>query len=221
MFAAILFSALVAGTVSAPVGNNSTVLAPPGDMEGILDYLMHQNFGAEGGQPHLYFYFINKVTTDCTKGFCRCGDIDAAQRMPADLFKPENILSLAQYTSLTLKLYTSLGMNGQTLKLGRCKDKTNFTEGPAGVQGINWVNSVLMQPICLKQCKCNYPACRDEPDDPKAGKWCSLCGPKFNDYITIKLWYIPDGSESSAAVADSEQLTVGEFFPKEAKQIVA
>ena len=54
MFAAILFSALVAGTVAAPVGNSSTVLAPPGDVEGILDCLMHQNFGAEGGQPHLH-----------------------------------------------------------------------------------------------------------------------------------------------------------------------
>ena len=43
-----------------------------------------------------------------------------------------------------------------------------------------------------RRCGCNYPACRDQPDDPAAGKFCSLCGPKYNSDITINLWNKPN-----------------------------
>ena len=39
------------------------------------------------------------------------------------------------------------------------------------------------------------PYCKDAPDDPKAGKWCSLCGPKYNSYIKIQLYNKADGEE--------------------------
>ena len=48
--------------------------------------------------------------------------------------------------------------------------------------------------VC-RQCGCNYPSCRDQPDDPAAGKFCSLCGPKYNDYIVINLWNKPNPTE--------------------------
>ena len=56
--------------------------------------------------------------------------------------------SVFRYVGLTLTSYNSLGMGNETLKLGRCALKTNFTCGPSGVQGINWVNNALMKPIC-------------------------------------------------------------------------
>jgi len=70
-------------------------------------------------------------------------------------------------------------MGDQKLKLGRCHEATTYTCSGGGVQGINWVNSALMQPICKHQCGCTYPACKDQPDDPAKGKFCSLCGPKY------------------------------------------
>ena len=48
--------------------------------------------------------------------------------------------------------------------------------------------------VC-RQCGCTYPSCRDQPDDPAAGKFCSLCGPKYNDYIVINLWNKPNPTE--------------------------
>jgi len=61
-----------------------------------------------------------------------------------------------------------------------------------------------MSPICLSQCHCQFdvfpvsskvPRCKDQPDDPKAKHWCSLCGPKYNDVITINLWIKPNAEE--------------------------
>ena len=166
----------------------------------VIDYLKQQNLSSADG-PHLWFYWINTMGNPelCARtGQCRCGDIGAAARMPAELFKPQSILALARYAALTIKSYSSLGMGNQTLKLGRCKQKTNYVCGPSGVQGINWVNNALVKPICKKQCDCNYPACRDQPDDPAAGKFCSLCGPKYNGYITINLWNIPNSDDDDS-----------------------
>ena len=68
--------------------------------------------------------------------------------LQAELFEPQNTLALARYVTLTIKSYTSLGMGNQTLKLGRCAQKTEFTQNGGGVQGINWVTDALMKPIC-------------------------------------------------------------------------
>ena len=143
---------------------------------------------------HLWFYWVNTEGDPslCKNGFCRCGDIDAAARMPAELFKPENKLALEEYTTLTLKFFSSLGMGTEKLKLGQCKQETNYTCDGGGVQGINWVTDALMRPICKKQCDCTYPSCPDQPDDPANGTFCSLCGPKYNDDITINLWNQPN-----------------------------
>ena len=163
----------------------------------VLTYLRDANLSSAA--PHLYFYWVNTFGDGslCKNGFCRCGDIDAASRMPAELFEPQNIVALARYVTLTVKSYSSLGMGNQTLGLGRCNQKTNYTCGGSGVQGINWVTSALMQPICKAQCDCNYPACRDQPDDPEAGKFCSLCGPKYNSDIVINLWNLPNSDDDN------------------------
>ena len=41
------------------------------------------------------------------------------------------------------------------------------------------------------------PQCSDHPDDPKAGKFCSLCGPKYNKPIEISMFECGNRDESS------------------------
>ena len=36
------------------------------------------------------------------------------------------------------------------------------------------------------------PQCSDHPDDPKAGKFCSLCGPKFNKPIGVQCFKLEE-----------------------------
>ena len=35
-----------------------------------------------------------------------------------------------------------------------------------------------------------YPACPDVPDDPRNHKYCSICGPKFNQPIDVTFWAV-------------------------------
>jgi len=178
----------------------------------VAAYLKTQNFTETGN--HLWFYWINNQggydEKTCRRtGQCRCGDVDAASRMPAELFEPKNFLRLAQYATITVKYYDSLpGASGMItkytpgvagLKLGRCKTQTVYTcSGTSeGTGTASWVNvatftaDVLMGPICKKQCGCTYPACPDQPDDPATGKFCSLCGPKYNAPAQISFNTIP------------------------------
>merc|ERR1740130_1103628 len=117
---------------------------------------------------------------------CRCGEVDAAPRMPASLFEPQNKAALQRYIDITEKFYAPrLYSSLSKLELGRCKDTNVYTSGPFGIQGIPWTTGALMGPICAEQCHCTFnynpfkpatlPACKDQPDDPKAGTWCSLC----------------------------------------------
>lgn len=130
---------------------------------------------------------------------CRCGEVDAAPRMPASLFEPENKAALQRYIDITEKFYSySLSKTLSKLEVGRCKDTKVYTSGPFGIQGITWTSKALMGPICAEQCHCTFgasplspstlPYCKDQPDDPSAGKFCSLCGPKYNKPITISLY---------------------------------
>ena len=132
----------------------------------------------------LFFYYKNPA-------FNRCGDVDAAPRMPASLFEPQNALELQMYITLTEQLYRVKGMDrpNPDLKLhqGRCKDHSYSTKLPYNTTAA-WAPTKLMSAACDARCKCVYPACPDVPDDPNAQRWCSLCGPKYNAPIEIALW---------------------------------
>jgi len=122
-------------------------------------------------------------------GTYQCGEVDASSRMPADIFEPSNAGALQAYKDITIALFGvfELGENSITgLELGRCAEK-NYTKLTCIVGGryrtcrkVIWAPDQLMDGICKTNCMCNYPKCKDVPDDPKAGKWCSLCGPKVN-----------------------------------------
>lgn len=144
----------------------------------------------------LYFRGVNTYQTD------RCGEVNAGGRMPASLFAPSNAAVLKEYEDVTVKLYKLLDapFKDQRLEVGRCKDvgyDKPYTGGQNGAATFaTWAPPALMDGVCALKCDCLYgsagnstfPACKDQPDDPKAGKWCSLCGPKYNQRIVIKLF---------------------------------
>jgi len=150
---------------------------------------------------HLWF----RGFTEIYGGHYQCGEIDAAPRMPAAIFEPNNKAALRAYAQVTLSLYqyvTPLYSQDVHLELGRCAD-LGYTMQNTYARKTNWAPNVLMSGICAAKCKCQFcdpkpsrsfpcpsssilPKCQDEPDDPSAGKFCSLCGPKFNEPIAVK-----------------------------------
>merc|ERR1712166_99253 len=128
----------------------------------------------------------------------RCGEVDAGPRMPDAIFDPSNAASLKAYEDLTIALFGFDVFHRKTvvLELGRCATN-NFTT-PTGQKTIDWTGVNMMDGICQWKCDCNFrganktvpdlPTCTDEPDDPKAAKWCSLCGPKYNKNIKIDVF---------------------------------
>lgn len=138
---------------------------------------------------HLWFSLVNPLRADP-----QCGEVDAASRMPAALFEPENKAALALYTQLTLKLWSGGG-----LQVGRCSDVTtrvypgrtnngsylvssNWTEYKGVNKRVDWAGGATTE-ICKTACGCvaggtwgpgsktcrdtpQFCACQDVPDEP-------------------------------------------------------
>merc|ERR1711865_1286565 len=126
----------------------------------------------------------------------QCGQVDAAPRIPAVLFDPSNRAVLKAYEDITIALYRARnGRENVELELGNCAD--NHYNISHGSKKVVWANSALMDPICKAKCHCAFdrsqnkttlPGCTDTTTDPTAGKWCSLCGPTFNQPIEVNLF---------------------------------
>ena len=138
-------------------------------------------------QNHLFFY----STRIPPQGTTTCGEVDAATRMPASLFEPQNAAALQRYINITIDLYRIPDPYVSQLKLGRCRD-IGFSV-PLGYlrSKVEWAPPALMNDICKVQCNCVFPGCPNQPDDPASGKWCSLCGPKYNEPISVEAWGKP------------------------------
>jgi hypothetical protein len=132
--------------------------------------------------------------------------------MPAAIFEPQNAASLKAYADITIALYPYNQFHHENqiiLELGRCGQGQNNYTKYEGFKSVDWVGIAggkggkgsplpLMDVICQVKCHCNFrgfnttvpnlPTCTDEPDDPQAATWCSLCGPKFNSPIDINLF---------------------------------
>jgi len=138
-----------------------------------------------GGTNHLYFYWISvgsrKSATDN-----QCGQIDGASLVPAELFKKP--VRLLLYVQATISLYGASQFKGPQpgeLKLGQCRNHGYLHDAHQTMQA-QWTPIDLQGPVCEKRCHCQWPAyatktrlpaCTDQPDDPSAGHYCSLCGP--------------------------------------------
>jgi hypothetical protein len=61
-----------------------------------------------------------------------------------------------------------------------------------GSQMISWTNSEFGADVCQRRCGCGGNSgvkCKDTPDQPTLEKFCSLCGPKYNQPIAVTFWY--------------------------------
>lgn len=131
--------------------------------------------------------------TGCTKQAClfsytnpagvnqgRCGEVDAAPRMPADIWADSN--AVREYIGATIQWYN---LDGIQLKQKPCDRAGRRQKGSLNV---SWTTPTLMKNTCSNVCDCNYPLCPDSPDNPRNSQYCSLCGPKFNAPIEVKFW---------------------------------
>jgi hypothetical protein len=143
-----------------------------------------------------------------TPGGPFCGEVDAAPRMPADIWNDTK--AVANYIELTLDFWeiTAPGYPSflHALVQGRCGRNNNQDPKfagdfrgwtvPAGGKNISsWAEIELMRAVCSGDdpkfgpgCGCDYPHCPDQPDDPGHNRFCSLCGPRFNAPIEIRLF---------------------------------
>ena len=191
--------------------NNAQVTTADVDATNGVVHIINAVLIFKGFPNHLFFRGIDSISPGSD---ARCGDVDAAPRMPAAIFEPKNALFLKAYEELTVDFYnTSTGLFPSTLgklSVGRCKD-IGYTQAAGGETGVNWAPAKLMGPICVKQCGCSFenwcfynptatgckgktglPGCPQAGnDDPQAGKFCSLCGSMDNSPITINLWTKP------------------------------
>ena len=129
----------------------------------------------KAGCPFFWFSYYS------SEGPVKCGEVDAAPRMPDDIWADPKAVD--EYVAVTLALY-AIGGRGQ-LKQGRCpRQGWRFT----GTQTTTWTTRKLMEVACNERCNCRYPDCKDVPDDPKEHRYCSLCGPKFNARVKVKIY---------------------------------
>jgi hypothetical protein len=146
------------------------------------------------GTNHLYFYWKNA-------GYFRCGDVDAAPRMPAALFEPENKDALQAYINATIELYHITDGNPShpdkvQLEQGTCKENGygNLLPGcprkdpkcasPNPITA-EWAPKDMMKVICDLQCKCKYPNCKDVPDPSTGARFAapSTTPPSMSPYM--------------------------------------
>ena len=138
------------------------------------------------GSNHLFLHATDNILEP------RCGQVDAALYMPPSIFEPTAALSLAAYVESTILLYNNPNPSASPLALGRCAEIGYIGPSAGIVQGISWRgrgapgdNGGLMGQVCAERCQCSFqgtgpedlPFCRDEPDQPALGRFCSLCGP--------------------------------------------
>ena len=162
---------------------------------------------------HLWFRGFTKIRVNFTKDYpYQCAEVDAAPRMPDAIFDPSNAATLKAYEDITIALFGAFGgLEKVNLELGRCEGK-NYTRPNLYPTKVDWAPKQLMRGICAAKCKCNFPECPDAPDDPSAGTWCSLCGPKFNAPITVQAYQCGlapgqcKGPDPKTLVADSAQV---------------
>jgi len=134
-----------------------------------------------------FFSWINRDVYPSSGG--RCGEVDAAPRMPAGIFN--NPVAVAKYIDFTIKYYS---IDNAYLEQKSCDRKGRLQHSN---QSVSWTDPTLMKVTCGVLCKCAYPNCPDVPDDPRKDRYCSLCGPKFNAPVQVQFW-VPKNSFVSA-----------------------
>ena len=182
---------------------------------------------------------FNTTRYNCTKELCPfsytppsgwdtprpCGEINAAPRMPDDIWDDTN--AVQEYVAAVINFYSTEPQDDATgLEVELLNSLCDHTGARASnkTQRAPWTSPDLMKYTCGAVCGCSYPACPDVPDDPRNHKFCSLCGPKFNQNITVTFWAAESrtqqwnftlgqttGDASPAVSTDGRTVFVGDF----------
>jgi len=130
-------------------------------------------------QSSCVFSYTNPPTTNDG----RCGEADAAHRLPPEIFSDPK--KLREYIEITIAYYP-LPNPLAKLKLGHCP-RSGYVH--KGSEYTAWAPIRMMSAICPRLCHCQYPGCPDKPDNPQSHQYCSLCGPRFNSPIVVDFFY--------------------------------
>ena len=127
----------------------------------------------------------------------RCGEVDAAPRMPDDIW--DDPKAVAAYVEATKSAYFDNKFRVPTIYQKPCEHNRAWVQN--GTQQIEWLGDKEdgFGAFCAKRCRCTIPGasgkkhgaglppCTDAPDSPP--KYCSLCGPKLNAPIEVYFYY--------------------------------
>ena len=111
------------------------------------------------------------------------------------MFSPPNAAfgHFPAYQGITLALFGLFPLDAKEdlhMEFGRCANKSCTKLASCGTgrlhpcREVDWAPPQLVDGIYQERCMCNskdpnmsssLPKCQDEPDDPRANQWCSLC----------------------------------------------
>ena len=147
-----------------------------------------------------FFSFTNKAARlpppfPPAKNGGRCGEVDAALRMPNDIWNDPK--TVAAYVKATQELYAAPGFfaSGFELLQKPC-DHNPEKWARNGTQQIEWdgnsESKTGFAKFCQSRCDCSVKpgrvdSCTDKPDRPPY--FCSLCGPTLNKPIDVQFYY--------------------------------
>jgi hypothetical protein len=103
----------------------------------------------------------------------RCGEVDAAPRMPNDIWNDQ--AAVDSYVRATQEFYAIA--QDVSLGFGPCNhNPSRWYQN--GNKSIDWIDAEILVQVCSRKCNCgsNGIKCPDVRDDPSKHQYCSLCG---------------------------------------------
>lgn len=122
---------------------------------------------------------FSMLTTAPKNVFPCCIQVDAAPRMPPDIFN--DTVALAEYIRITQQVSNVVGRGN--IVNAPCPGP-NYRSN--GTLEIDWFEG--FKPWCQARCDCGLlKPCKDLHDDPATHTYCSLCGPKYNAPMDLQI----------------------------------
>jgi hypothetical protein len=130
----------------------------------------------------------------------RCGEVDAAPHIPDDMWNDQRAIDA--YVQVTIEFYNIAGADNDChLNFGPCDhDPAHWIKNGTSTKKVSWTGgTTAFSNFCVE--KCGGSGAKHQSDDPKHHKYCSLCGSKYNDPVTIDYWYPLNGPGPSPGPA--------------------
>jgi hypothetical protein len=130
--------------------------------------------------------------------FGRCGEVDAAPRMPTDIWADKTAVENYVKVTQQYRVAANRGLN-----LGKCNHNPLFWY-QNGTANVGWFNGIAFVEACEARGCCVGNKCPDTNDDPRNHLYCSLCGKKFNSNDEVTFWYPRSETQNIVQLAQSQ-----------------